>query len=88
MLNHAKDKPRQTSIGNLILLQNLFQALQGAVPDQELATIRGLALLLCVAPYFLYKREVPDVQKHSRRWVPALSITMSAFSLLMFVAVR
>ena len=34
----------------------MLQALQGAVPDQELATLRGIVLFLCVAPYFIYKK--------------------------------
>ena len=66
----------------------MFQALQGAVPDQELATLRGIVLFLCVAPYFIYKRKVPDVESHLRRWLPAYSVAIGGFSIFMFMAVK
>ena len=45
-------------------------------------------LFLCVAPYFIYKRKVPDVESHLRRWLPAYSVAIGGFSIFMFMAVK
>ena len=66
----------------------MLQTLQGAVPDQELATLRGIVLFLCVAPYFIYKKKIPDVESHLRRWLPAYSVAIGGFSIFMFMAIK
>ena len=45
-------------------------------------------MFICVTPYFIAKRQIPDVESHLRIWVPAMGVAMCGFSLFMFIAVR